>query len=342
MTACGHDIIQVLCQTGRKDSEDIHAMKIKNSVDIIEKDILDFDKAVLEILLKDRTTQKNILWATDDYEVFGELYRAECQITMNLITADGSHVIQPRTTKSQQNQSDRRKRKAEVFTPSWICNAQNNLIDNAWFGYKGAFNQEGYQSWTANPNKVTFAAEGSKTWNKYVDSPRMEITCGEAPYLVSRYDAVNGTEIPVSKRIGLLDRKLRAVNENTESEEEWYQWTVRAFQSIYGFEFQGDNLLLARENLLYTFIDNLDYKFHREPELRELRKIAHIISWNIWQMDGLTFTVPYTGKKSAGSNENLGDNGFGQGKYCVIKDWRAARWKKKSVLEYRSLLKAEV
>jgi hypothetical protein len=31
---------------------------------------------------------------------------------------------------------------AEVFTPSWICNAQNNLIDNTWFGRDNVFNKE--------------------------------------------------------------------------------------------------------------------------------------------------------------------------------------------------------
>ena len=29
----------------------------------------------------------------------------------------------------------------------------------------------------------------------------------------------------------------------------------RALKSIHGFEWQGDNLILARENVLYTFID---------------------------------------------------------------------------------------
>ena len=31
----------------------------------------------------------------------------------------------------------------------------------------------------------------------------MEITCGEAPYLVSRYDAVTGEVINLKSRIGL-------------------------------------------------------------------------------------------------------------------------------------------
>ena len=41
---------------------------------------------------------------------------------------------------------------------------------------------------------------------------RMEITCGEAPYLVSRYDTTTGEPIPIGRRIGLLDRKLCVIN----------------------------------------------------------------------------------------------------------------------------------
>lgn len=84
----------------------------------------------------------------------------------------------------------------------------------------------------------------------------MEITCGEAPYLVSRYDAATGELIlPPLRRIGLLDRKLRVVNENAASYEEWIKWVLRAFQSCYGFEYQGDNLLIARINLMMSFYD---------------------------------------------------------------------------------------
>ena len=107
---------------------------------------------------------------------------------------------------------------AEVFTPSWICNAQNNLIDEAWFGRKDVFNRElttpdGQHTWKVNEAKITFP-EG-KTWKDYVHDIRMEITCGEAPYLVSRYDTTTGCFIPVDRRIGLLDRKLRIISENT-------------------------------------------------------------------------------------------------------------------------------
>ena len=49
-------------------------------------------------------------------------------------------------------QQQRSREMAEVFTPSWICNKQNNLIDNAWFGRENVFNVEidnpdGSHSW---------------------------------------------------------------------------------------------------------------------------------------------------------------------------------------------------
>ena len=316
----------------------------KLNIDIKENDIIAFHPQIMDIILSDRTTNRNIVWATDDYEDLGDFYKAECEITLNSIIGDDCNIIRPRITKNQQNKLSRTKDKAEVFTPSWICNAQNNLIDNAWFNRVDMFNYEEHKSWRVNKTKIEFANKGSKTWKKYVDSPRMEITCGEAPYLVSRYDVVDGRIIDISRRIGLLDRKLRVVNENTELEDEWYKWTVRAFQSIYGFEYQGDNLLLARENLLYTFIDNLDYKFHRKPTIDELTEIATIISWNIWQMNGLTFTVPFSDKKAIGQNQQmtLFDGESCQVKHCIIKDWQAIRWKKKGIVEYHSLLKQGV
>ena len=47
-------------------------------------------------------------------------------------------------------------------------------------------------------------------------SKRLEITCGEAPYIASRYDTVSGEPIEIKRRIGILDRKLRVVTENAE------------------------------------------------------------------------------------------------------------------------------
>ena len=109
----------------------------------------------------------------------------------SMITIRGM-VIRPRVLKSKENQTDRAKGMAEVFTPSWVCNAQNNLVDEAWFGRKDVFNVEdtANHTWKANTDKIEYPK--GKTWKDYVRATRMEMTCGEAPYLVSRYDATTG------------------------------------------------------------------------------------------------------------------------------------------------------
>jgi len=290
------------------------------------------NEMVFEILLKDRTTNKNIIWASNDYSFLGELYIAEHEIMIPLITDYNADIIQSRSAKEYSKQNYRTKSKAEVFTPSWICNEQNNLIDEQWFGRKNVFNNQSYKSWQSNTEKIVFPETKGKTWMDYVDARRMEITCGEAPYLVSRYDTVTGKEIAISERIGLLDRKLRVVNENTNDFMEWIKWAERAYQSVYGYEYQGDNLLIARKNLLYTFIDNMRYKFKRVPTANELEKIATIISWNIWQMDGLTKAVPVCEEREFYEQMTL----FEEQKervFCKIKDWRS-----KKIVEYISLL----
>lgn len=283
-----------------------------------------WSKKILETLLIDRTTNRNIIWGTDDYKDLGEEYNSHFPIQYNLITGKNGDVIQPRILKTKENQGNRTKEKAEVFTPSWICNAQNNLVDTAWFERENIFNVEKNKIWKATTNKVEFSK--GKTWKMYVDENRLEITCGEAPYLVSRYDTVTGEPIELEQRIGILDRKMRIVNENTLTEKEWMKWVERAFQSIYGFEFQGDSLLIARENLLASYCEYYEARFNREPEEKVLLKIARIISWNLWQMDGLTYTIPY--QEVVEPNMELSFDDFEEKKQkvlCVIKDWRARK-----------------
>lgn len=221
-------------------------------IDIIEQEIVNMSEKLFNVLLMDRTTKKNICWATDHYVSHGSEYYPQEPVTRDSITGFNTKIIRPRIAKDMEEQTKRTKEKAEVFTPSWICNEQNNLIDEAWFGRKDVFNTSSDQTWTAIKEHITFPS--NKNWRKYVDAKRLEISCGEAPYLVSRYDTVTGKEIPIDERIGLLDRKLRVVSENTVTEEDWFEWAKRAYESTYGYEYQGDSLLIARENLLFTFI----------------------------------------------------------------------------------------
>lgn len=299
------------------------------NIDINETEVLKQYPEVLEMLLKDHTTQQNIYWATDSYADRGEGYQFKDAIIADSITGDNGMIIRPRSIKSKDEQTKRSKDMAEVFTPSWVCNAQNNLIDDAWFGKQGVFNAESPEhTWKATTGKIEFP-EG-KTWKDYVRDTRLEITCGEAPYLVSRYDTVSGMPIELAERIGLLDRKLRVVSENTETTGEFLDWCQEAYKNTYGYEWQGDNLLLAREALLFTFLDYYRAKFGEEPLLKSIQYIAYIISWNVWQMDGLKFCPP-------GEEPCEGDL-FNPSNLCLIRDWRKPRDKQK--IYFKSLLKS--
>lgn len=299
---------------------------IKREADISENQLLvSYGEKVCMNLLKDHTTQQNIYWATDSYADLGEEFTFYAPITLDKITSYISdegvvvtkeqydaiikqtpearlryqEMIRPRAVKSKQEQTQRAKDKAEVFTPAWICNAQNNLIDEAWFGRKeGLFNApdpNDPHKWINNEEKILFP-EG-KTWQDYVADMRLEITCGEAPYLCNRYDAVTGEyNQDVKYRIGMLDRKLRIVSENTKDSKEWILWAKVALRSTYGFEWQGDNLLLAREALFFTFEEHYIARFgekkFNQNKMRMMPGAAYIISWNVWQMDGLTYGLP--------------------------------------------------
>jgi hypothetical protein len=112
---------------------------VRAKIDILENEIIEQYPEILPILLRDHTTQKNIIWATDNYAELGEEYESNVQILPELITGQRGNVIMPRVHKDKVLQQSRSKEMAEVFTPSWICNAQNNLIDNAWFEKDNVF-----------------------------------------------------------------------------------------------------------------------------------------------------------------------------------------------------------
>lgn len=300
-------------------------------------------KELLPILLRDKSTKKNIIWATDAYANCGPGFGDKNHIEASLFTRKNPFVLQPRISKTLIEQQKRTQKKAEVMTPVWLCNKMNNYVDEQWFGRKDVFNHENDDnSWTVIEELIVF--EKKRTWKKYVDSRRLEITCGEAPYLVSRYDTTTGERIvPPNRRIGMLDRKLRVVNENTDTEQEWLKWAERAVQSCYGYEYQGDNLLIARINVLLTFREYFEERWGHEPEMKTLKNIANIISWNIWQMDGLKGMVPL-GKPYEEFHQISMFELYGiednepkpEAIPCRIYDWRA-----KTSLEYRNLIKGE-
>lgn len=223
---------------------------------------------LLDILLIDRTTKKNIIWATDSYKERGEEYLPKKYVTPALVTGKNGMLIQPRAAKSLIEQRKRTKDKAEVFTPLKIVDQMNKTIESIL------------------PDK--------NNWQEYVKELKLEITCGEAPFIVSRYNPIahTGKLIKLDSRVGFLDKKLKLVSKYCQKEKEWLTWAKEAFKASYGYEWQGDNVLLARENLLYTLIDYYKAKFKRPPTLSIQEEFAEIISWNIFQMDGLRYVIP--------------------------------------------------
>lgn len=95
---------------------------------------------LLDKLLVDRTTGKNIIWATDSYSQYGKTYCDRYEITKGALLGMNPVLIQPRAFKTIEDQQQRTKSKAEVFTPSWIVNKMNNHLDEEWFGRTDVFN----------------------------------------------------------------------------------------------------------------------------------------------------------------------------------------------------------
>ena len=164
--------------------------------DVLEDEILRLSPDLLDLLLQDHaegtdTAPRNIFWATGDYQARGEGYQWHDPIRPDLITGANGHVIMPRFLKRPDCQTARVHGMAEVFTPAWICNTQNNLLDEAWFGRKNVFNvpvthPDGSPGWEPTEEKIAFPP--GKTWQQYIRDTRLEITCGEAPYVASRYE----------------------------------------------------------------------------------------------------------------------------------------------------------
>ncbi|HDP1308534.1 TPA: restriction endonuclease [Enterococcus faecalis] len=247
-----------------------------SSADILENTIRETMPAILDILLIDRTTStpkksKNIIWANENYLQYGQKsYAATAQMLPSLVTGQMGQIIMPRALKSRELQKERTKSKAEVFTPTWIVQKQNDEVD------------KGYQ----NDELET-----------YVKRKWLEITCGEAPYMATRYDMETGEIVPLDERVGFVDRKLKRINAEVEDKAEWQRLVEEAYKSSYGFEWSGDSLLLARENLLYTYRDYYFAKWLEEPLYGLFEDIAKIISYNIFQMDGLKYIVPLSEKR---------------------------------------------
>lgn len=82
-------------------------MQFEEKLDVEEEDIAQYSRELLDIRLKDRTTNENIIWATQRLFAQGDLYAATEQIYANLITGTHSKLIQPRVAKAHEQKTAR-------------------------------------------------------------------------------------------------------------------------------------------------------------------------------------------------------------------------------------------
>ena len=252
----------------------------------IQDDMIELHKlGLLDTLLVDKTTRRHILWGTDAYREYGERYAKYGEIFVTLVLFNNLGVIKTRARRNFEQQVGRTKMHGEVSTPLWVCNKMIDAIDCDWFGME----KLPMDAWQQID---TLFQQTKKSWKKYVDNKRLEITCGEAPYLVQRYDGTNGNMIPVEERMGILDRKLHVVSTYATTQDTWIHWAIRALEATFGYEYQGDNLLIARVNVIKTFIEFYTHRWNEIVDVKNLKQLVNKVTWNLWQMDGLTDMIP--------------------------------------------------
>lgn len=195
--------------------------------------------------------------------------------TLKNLNVNPNSII-PRHMKTFVDQKDRTKTKAEVFTPKGIVERMNNSLD----------------------------INSLEDFEEYIDRKVLEVTCGEAPFLTTRYDAATGQQIPCGERVGLLDRKLQRIPDVVDKDK-WIAFANRSLKATYGYEWQEDSIFLARKNLLLDVIEYYIYRFDELPKKDVIEEWANIISYNIFRMDGVRLCIPETDIKSKVMNWDI-------------------------------------
>lgn len=96
----------------------VQNQKPELKIDVKENYILSLSSQLIQELLKDKTSNKNLIWATDNYEKYGKGYAKNDYIEIQYITGKNGNIIKPRVEKTKEEQQLRIQQKAEVFTPS--------------------------------------------------------------------------------------------------------------------------------------------------------------------------------------------------------------------------------
>ena len=258
---------------------------------------MEFSDEVLTLFLGDRTTGKNIYMANGGGIGEEEFYRP--------VTLEKTKQFKHRWEKSKKEQLERRRNKADVYTP-YAC--VKKMTDLLW-----------------NDPEV-----------RKLSATSLEITCGEAPFITTLRDMQDGRLIPVGERVGILDRKLAIADRLSETDGDFLPAAFLALSSVYGYDYQGDNLFFARCNVLTCFLEAYERRYKEEASAEVIAKAADIISWNFWQMDGVSCCLPVYGQNGADlwkcKTKKAKEEWLKGMTPCIIKDWQMGE-----TVEFRSL-----
>lgn len=163
-----------------------------------------------------------------------------------------------------------------------------------------------------------------KTMTKdYVDAlaitdMTLEICCGEAPFVADIFDMLSGEPVAFDDRAGVLDIKCRQAKSTGD--------ITAALMSTYGYELQGDSLFLARQKVIRDAAEWHEHLLGNTPGDATLEKWAEIISWNFWQMDGITCKTPSEDEDAQADDPRTmplwGDSDGKSPVWAIVAEWK--------------------
>lgn len=210
------------------------------------------------------------------------------------VTLERTKEFLHRWEKSRKEQDKRKANKAEVYTP-YAC--VKKMTDLFW----------------DDPEVRKLSAT------------YLEITCGEAPFITTLRDMQDGRPIPVEERVGILDRKLAEADRLSETDSDFLPLAYLALTSVYGYEFQGDNLFFGRCNVLTCFLEAYERRYKAPAPAWVVNEAAEVVRWNFWQMDGLSCRLPIYGKNGEGlhhcKTKKAKEEWLKGTRQCMIKNW---------------------
>ena len=210
------------------------------------------------------------------------------------VTLERTKEFLHRWEKTRKEQDKRKANKAEVYTP-YAC--VKKMTDLFW-------DDPGVRK---------------------LSSTYLEITCGEAPFITTLRDMQDGRLIPPDERVGILDRKLAEADRLAETDSDFLPLAYLALTSVYGYEFQGDNLFFGRCNVMTCFLEAYERRYKASAPAWVVNEAAEVVRWNFWQMDGLSCRLPIYGKNGEGlhhcKTKKAKEEWLKGTTQCMIKDW---------------------